>query len=92
MNSSTTFIFFQIESISINLVSGLTIARGIQGKPQPVHKSSTFHFTSVKAFNIIESIKCFSTIHSLSLIADKFIWEFFSIKISKNFSKSSVSF
>ncbi|MDR1987611.1 MAG: hypothetical protein LBQ24_02340 [Candidatus Peribacteria bacterium] len=49
------------------------IARGTSGNPQPVHKSATFHSNPKNTFNIIESTKCFSIIHSSSLIADKLI-------------------
>jgi hypothetical protein len=72
---------------------GLTIASGISGNHHPVHKSNILVFSSnsMKIFKIIESKKCFKIISSGSLIAERFILEFFSIKISKNFSNFSIS-
>jgi len=89
---STAFSFFQTLSIHTNWQSGFVIARGIRGNPQPVPISATFHSNSIKIFKNTESIKCLFIIHFSSLIAERFILEFFSIKIFKNSSNFLISF
>jgi hypothetical protein len=74
----------------MNSASGLVIARGIQGNHHHVQISKTFHFSEMKLFKIMESMKCFSIIQDSSLMAERFICEFFSMKMTKNFSNSSI--
>gem|GEM_PF-5210056 len=90
--SFTATVFFLIESIQTNSISGQEIAIGINGNPHQVPISATFiHGFNIQVTNIFkESSICLRRTPSSSRIADKFNSEFFFKKTSINLFQSII--